>query len=179
LPGWIERDGRSNGGAAWYATRTGKGPPTLPKETRGRLNREAGAVLGFRIQAGNTGAARQVRPDARRIRGLLEFPHVAPLTFEAMNEAVSKRLRGQHARSGGPPVSWPMIGFDNDILQRPGDHHEPAQNKRIDTLGAAHGGKPGSSLVTDVVLAEAVWTLKAAFEQEEHAELVAVYSLLE
>lgn len=55
---------------------------------------------------------------------------------------------------------------------------DPAQNKRIDTLLAGHGGTPGSLLVTDVVLAEAVWTLRSAYEQDKAAQLVAVRSLL-
>jgi predicted nucleic-acid-binding protein len=38
---------------------------------------------------------------------------------------------------------------------------------------------PGSLLVTDVVLIEAVWTLKSALEQDQHAQLIAVRSLLE
>jgi predicted nucleic-acid-binding protein len=38
---------------------------------------------------------------------------------------------------------------------------------------------PGSLRVTDVVLVEAVWTLKSAFEQDKHVQLIAVRSLLE
>jgi predicted nucleic-acid-binding protein len=38
---------------------------------------------------------------------------------------------------------------------------------------------PGSLLVTDVVLVEAVWTLRSAFEQDKHAQSLAVRSLLE
>jgi predicted nucleic-acid-binding protein len=56
---------------------------------------------------------------------------------------------------------------------------DPAQSRRIDQLLAEHGGLPGSLLVTDVVLVEAVWTLKSAFEQDKHAQLIAVRSLLE
>jgi predicted nucleic-acid-binding protein len=72
-----------------------------------------------------------------------------------------------------------MIGIDTNILLRLWLNDDPAQNKRIDTLLAAHGGTPGSLLVTDVVLAEAVWTLKAAFEQDKHAQSLALRSLLE
>ncbi len=72
-----------------------------------------------------------------------------------------------------------MIGIDTNILLRLWLNDDPAQNKRIDALLAAHGGMPGSLLVTDVVLAEAVWTLKSAFEQDKHAQLIAVRSLLE
>jgi predicted nucleic-acid-binding protein len=37
----------------------------------------------------------------------------------------------------------------------------------------------GSSLVTDVVSADAVWTLKPAFEQDKSCQLIAVRSQLE
>jgi predicted nucleic-acid-binding protein len=72
-----------------------------------------------------------------------------------------------------------MLGIDTTILLRLWLSEEPAQNKRIDALLAAHGGMPGSLLLTDVVLAEAVRTLKSAFEQDKHAQLIAVRSLLE
>lgn len=72
-----------------------------------------------------------------------------------------------------------MIGIDTNILLRLWLNDDPAQNKRIDALLAAHGDMPGSLLVTDVVLAEAVWTLKSAFEQDKSAQLIAVRSLLE
>jgi predicted nucleic-acid-binding protein len=39
--------------------------------------------------------------------------------------------------------------------------------------------RQGSLLVTDVVLAEAVWTLKSAFDQDKPAQLLAVRSLLD
>ena len=72
-----------------------------------------------------------------------------------------------------------MIGIDTNVLLHLWLTDDPAQNKRIDALLATHGGMPGSLLVTDVVLAEAVWTLKAAFEQDKRAQLIAVSSLLE
>ncbi len=72
-----------------------------------------------------------------------------------------------------------MIGIDTNLLLRLWLNDDPAQNKRIDALLETHGGRPGSLLVTDVVLAEAVWTLKAAFEQDKRAQLTAVSSLLE
>ncbi len=72
-----------------------------------------------------------------------------------------------------------MIGIDTNILLRLWLNDDPAQNKRIDTLLAAHGNMPGSVLVTDVVLAEAVWTLKSAFEQDKTAQSLAVRSLLD
>jgi predicted nucleic-acid-binding protein len=72
-----------------------------------------------------------------------------------------------------------VIGIDTNILLRLWLNDDPAQNRRIDALLTAHGGMPGSLLVTDVVLVEAVWTLKSAFEQDKHAQSLAVRSLLE
>lgn len=82
-----------------FVTLTSKGQLTLPKEIRDRLKLDAGAILDFQIQADNTITARQVQPDARRIRGLLKSPHAASLTVEQMDEAVSKHLRDKHAAS--------------------------------------------------------------------------------
>ena len=79
-----------------FATLTSKGQLTLPKEIRDRLGLDAGAILDFQIQADNTITARHVKPDARRIRGLLKSPHAAPLTALQMDEAVSKHLRDKH-----------------------------------------------------------------------------------
>jgi len=72
-----------------------------------------------------------------------------------------------------------MIGIDTNILLRLWLDDDPVQSRRIDSLLAAHGGKPGSLLVTAVVLAEAVWTLRAAFDQDKAAQLLAVRSLLQ
>ncbi len=71
-----------------------------------------------------------------------------------------------------------MIGIDTNILLRLWLNDERAQNKRIDALLAEHGGTPGSLLVTDVVLAEAVWTLRSAFDQNKAEQLLAIRSLL-
>jgi predicted nucleic-acid-binding protein len=71
-----------------------------------------------------------------------------------------------------------MIGIDTNILLRLWLNDDPAQNKRIDALLAQHGTTPGSLLVTDVVLVEAVWTLASAFNQDKSAQLIAVRSLL-
>ena len=80
-----------------FATLTSKGQITLPKEIRNRLGLDAGSMLDFQILEDNTITARQVQPDARRIRGLLKSPHSIPLTVEQMDEAVSKHLRDRHA----------------------------------------------------------------------------------
>ncbi|MCK6434622.1 MAG: type II toxin-antitoxin system VapC family toxin [Burkholderiaceae bacterium] len=72
-----------------------------------------------------------------------------------------------------------MIGIGTNILLRLWLDDDPAQSKRIDALLAKHGGMPGSLLVTDVVLAEAVWTLKSAFDQDKPAQTLAVRSLLD
>ena len=84
-----------------FATLTSKGQITLPKEIRERLGLDAGSMLDFQILADNTITARQVLPDARRIRGLLKSPHATPPTVEQMDEAVSKLLRDKHAPARG------------------------------------------------------------------------------
>jgi antitoxin PrlF len=83
-----------------FATLTSKGQITLPKEIRDRLGLDAGSMLDFHILEDNTITARQVKPDARRIRGLLRSPHAIPLTVVQMDEAVSKQLREKHAPAG-------------------------------------------------------------------------------
>ena len=71
-----------------------------------------------------------------------------------------------------------MIGIDTNVLLRLWLNDESAQNKRIDALLAEHGSTPGSLLVSDVVLAEAVWTLRSAFDQDKSGQLKALRSLL-
>lgn len=72
-----------------------------------------------------------------------------------------------------------MIGLDTNILLRIWLNDDPAQNERIDALLDEHGSLPGSLLVSDVVLAEALWTLRTRFQQDDAAQLLAVRSLLE
>jgi predicted nucleic-acid-binding protein len=72
-----------------------------------------------------------------------------------------------------------MIGIDTNILLRLWLNDDPTQNKRIDALLAEHGSTPGSLLVSDVVLAEAIWTLRSAFDQDKSAQLTALRSLLD
>jgi predicted nucleic-acid-binding protein len=72
-----------------------------------------------------------------------------------------------------------MIGLDTNILLRLWLDDDAAQRQRIDALLDQFGGTPGSLLVSDVVLAEAVWTLRAAFDQDKSAQLLAVRSLLD
>jgi antitoxin PrlF len=88
------------------ATLTSKGQITLPKEIRDRLGLDAGSMLDFEILPDNTIMARPVRPDARRIRGLLKSPHAGPLTVEQMDEGIARHLREKHApKSRGPKTS--------------------------------------------------------------------------
>jgi AbrB family looped-hinge helix DNA binding protein len=79
------------------ATLTSKGQITLPKEIRDRLGLDAGSLLDFEVLPDNTITARAVRPDARRIRGLLKSPHAGPLTVEQMDEGIDEHLREKHA----------------------------------------------------------------------------------
>ena len=78
-----------------FATLTSKGQITLPKEIRERLGLDAGAVLDFELLPDNTITARQVKPDARRIRGLLKSPHSAPLTIEQMDEGIARHVQAR------------------------------------------------------------------------------------
>jgi antitoxin PrlF len=85
------------------ATLTSKGQITLPKEIRDRLGLDAGSILDFQVLADNTISARQVKPDARRIRGLLKSPHAKALTVEQMDEGITKHLRDKHAATRRAP----------------------------------------------------------------------------
>lgn len=88
-----------------FATLTSKGQITLPKEIRDRLGLDAGAMLDFQVLPDNTITARAVKPDARRIRGLLKSPHAAPLTVEQMDEGIAQHVRERQATGsrGGKP----------------------------------------------------------------------------
>ena len=86
-----------------FATLTGKGQVTLPKEIRERLGLGAGSMLDFQLLPDDTITARPVKPDARRLRGLLKSPHGVPPTVEQMDEAIDKHLREKHA----PPSLGP------------------------------------------------------------------------
>lgn len=72
-----------------------------------------------------------------------------------------------------------MIGLDTNILLRLWLDDDLSQSRRIDALLAERGQAPESLLVTDVVLAESIWTLRAAFQQDKTAQLKAVRSLLD
>lgn len=84
-----------------FATMTSKGQITLPKEIRDKLGLDAGSMLDFEILPDNTITARHVKPDARRIRGLLKSPHAKPLTVQQMDEGIAKHLRAKHAAGLG------------------------------------------------------------------------------
>ena len=89
-----------------FATLTSKGQITLPKEIRDRLGLDAGSMLDFQVLADNTITARTIKPDARRIRGLLKSPHAGPLTVEQMDAGIAKHLGEKHAvpsRRRNPP----------------------------------------------------------------------------
>lgn len=71
-----------------------------------------------------------------------------------------------------------MIGLDTNFLLRLWLNDDPGQNGRIDSLLDAHGRQPGSLHVSDVVLAEAIWTLRSAYAQDKASQLLALRSLL-
>ena len=72
-----------------------------------------------------------------------------------------------------------MIGIDTNVLLRLWLNDDPALNKRMDTLLAHESQAPASVFVTDVVLVEAVWTLRTVYQQDKAAQVMAVRSLLE
>lgn len=74
------------------ATLTSKGQVTLPKAIRDRLQLDAGAKLDFQLMPDDTITVRAVKPDARRIRGLLRSPHPRPLSVEEMDAGVDRLL---------------------------------------------------------------------------------------
>ena len=75
------------------ATLTSKGQITVPKEIRDRLQLDAGATLDFQLMPDNTIMVRAIRPDARRIRGLLKSPYDKPLTVEEMDQRLDDSIR--------------------------------------------------------------------------------------
>lgn len=79
------------------ATLTSKGQITLPKKIRDRLALEAGSLLDFQILDDNTITARPVKPDARRVRGLLKSPHAKVPSQCQTDDAVANQLRSLHA----------------------------------------------------------------------------------
>lgn len=72
-----------------------------------------------------------------------------------------------------------MIGLDTNVLLRLWLNDDPVQAPRVEALLSEHGQGMGALLVTDVVLAEALWVLASAYEQDKSAQLVAVRSLLD
>ncbi|MBC7942724.1 MAG: type II toxin-antitoxin system VapC family toxin [Chitinophagaceae bacterium] len=72
-----------------------------------------------------------------------------------------------------------MIGIDTNVLLRLWLDDDPAQSRRIDALLGEYGQAAGGLLVSDVVLAEAVWTLGSAYSQGKVEQLKAVRSLLD
>ena len=72
-----------------------------------------------------------------------------------------------------------MIGIDTNILLRLWLDDDPAQSGKIDALLVEQDQAPASLLLTDVVLVEALWTLRAVFKQDKAAQLKAVRSVLD
>ncbi len=83
-----------------HATLTTKGQITLPKAIRDQLGLDAGSLLDFQLLQDNTITARHVKPDARRLRGLLKSPHVVAPSVQQMDAAVAQSLRLKHAAPG-------------------------------------------------------------------------------
>ena len=71
-----------------------------------------------------------------------------------------------------------MIGIDTNILLRLLLDDDATQRSRIEKLFNAHARAPGSALVSDIVLAEAVSTLGSAYRQPKASILAALNGLL-
>jgi antitoxin PrlF len=54
---------------------------------------DAGSTLDFQLLPDNTITVRAVKPDARRIRGLLKSPHDGSLSVEQMDDGIARRMR--------------------------------------------------------------------------------------
>ena len=72
-----------------------------------------------------------------------------------------------------------MIGIDTNVLLRLLLDDDRAQGARIESLFASHVQSPGSALIVDIVLAEAVWTLDSVYRQPKAALLAALRALLD
>ena len=81
------------------ATLTSKGQVTVPKEIRDLLGLDAGSMLDFQVLPDHTITARAVKPDARRLRGLLKSPFDRPLNVEEMDEGIEQHVREREAQS--------------------------------------------------------------------------------
>lgn len=71
-----------------------------------------------------------------------------------------------------------MIGIDTNLLLRLLLDDDPAQNAKIDALMDRHATLPDSVMLADVVLAEAIWTLRTVYEQPKSALVAALKKLL-
>jgi AbrB family looped-hinge helix DNA binding protein len=73
------------------ATVTSKGQVTLPKKVREALRIKVGDQIDFVVEAGGEVRLRAGRYDANDLKGLLHRPGRAPVTLEAMDDAIARR----------------------------------------------------------------------------------------
>lgn len=71
-----------------------------------------------------------------------------------------------------------MIGIDTNVLLRLLLDDDPSQSATITELMSVHAKAPRSVLISDVVLAETVWTLRAVYDQPKPALMAVVEGLL-
>ena len=72
-----------------------------------------------------------------------------------------------------------MIGIDTNVLLRLLLDDDPEQSARIETWLATLPAQSGGVHLSDVVLAEACWTLASAYQQPKSALLRALHGLLD
>ena len=85
-----------------FATLTSKGQVTVPKKIRDQLQLDTGATLDFQLLPDGTVVVRPIRPDARRIRGVLKSSHSRALSVEEMDESIAAHLSEKHGRRAKP-----------------------------------------------------------------------------
>lgn len=87
------------------AVLTSKGQLTLPKEIRERLGLKAGSRLDFTIDDQGLLVARPVATTALGLAGILRRPEQAPVSMEAMKEAIEHTAA--ELNSGEKPTVQP------------------------------------------------------------------------
>ncbi len=76
------------------STLTSKGQLTLPQAIRTRLNVHAGDTIDFVVEPDGTIVVRAGGSDVTALRGLLHKPGRAPVSLDAMDDAIRQARRG-------------------------------------------------------------------------------------
>jgi len=77
------------------ATLTSKGQITVPKAIRDRLRLAAGDQVDFLLKEDGTVELRPTTVDVKALKGLLHRKGIKPLSVEAMNAIIGRRVPGR------------------------------------------------------------------------------------